>query len=105
MSDADDTPVPDTSRQTGSRSVAQGAIADCRRMADQLETRARLLATASGRPDLGMHRVAARLRALARRYEAWPTERTGEAERGVDRDDLLKWYREGQVALAAHPAP
>lgn len=99
------TPAPTTSRQTGSRDVAAGARRDCLRMAEQLEARARILAAASGRPDLAMQRIALRLRSLARRYEAWSGERTGMGDREVDRGDLLTWYAEGRDALEAHPPP
>lgn len=104
-SDETPTPVPDTSRQTGARSVAEGARRDCLRLAEQLDTRARLLAQESGRPDLAMHRIASVLRDLARRYLAWPTVRTAPGDRQQDRDDTLRWYAEGQAALEAHPAP
>lgn len=99
------TPIPDTSRQTGSRSVAEGARRDALRMAEQLEARARLLAQAAGRPDLAMPRVAHVLRQLERRFAAWADDRTSPADRQADRDDLLKWYREGKRLLEAHPAP
>jgi hypothetical protein len=105
VTDDTPTPIPDTSRQTGWRSVAAGAVADCRRMAEQLEARAEVIAVGTGRADLSMRRTAHQLRSLARNYEAWGTERTGEAERAADRENLLRWYRDGQDALAAHPAP
>lgn len=105
MSDDTPTPVPDTSRQSGWRSVAIGAVQDCRRMAEQLERRAEVIATGTGRADLAMRRTAHRLRSLARNFESWPRDRTGETERQRDRENLLKWYRDGQDALASHPAP
>lgn len=112
MSDETPTPVPITTRQpSGSINIAEAYRADCLRMADRLEERARLRAMASGAPALPLHRVARRLREVARNVEAWHSPppgyapRTSAQERSDDLDDISQWYQAGHDALESHPAP
>lgn len=113
VSDDETTPVPITARQPSRGSIDQAEThrGGCLRLADELDERARVLARVSGRPDLAMHRIANRLRSLARRFEAWWTPppgcayRSDPVDRAHDLADLTTWGTEAMDALAAHPEP